>query len=85
MKRDDGYLKELLSDVSMDSLLLIDKKGRLRRVYCPFRVKSRVEFPRIKKGQVVMVEELAITTDLKDVYMIGQRPYYSIHFMVLLE
>ena len=85
MKKDDQYLKELLSQVSLDSVLLVDKRGRLRRVFCPFHVKSRVEFPLIKPGEIVMVEEIAITTELRDVYIIRQKPYYSVHFVILLE
>jgi len=85
MKSNDQYLKELLSQVSLDSVLLIDKRGRLRRVFCPFHVKSRVEFPKIKPGEIVMVEEIAISTELRDVYIIRQKPYYSVHFVILLE
>lgn len=71
--------------VSMDSILLIDKRGRIRRLFCPFQVKSIVELPEISLGKMVIVERLAITTDLNDVYYIRGKPYYSIHFIVILE
>ena len=85
MQKDDDYLRELLSQVSMESLLVIDKRGSLRRIYCPFKARSRVQFPCIQKGEIVVVEELAVTTSLKDVFIIGHRPYYSIYFAVLVE
>ena len=85
MKQDDQYLKALMSQISFDSLLVMDKQDNLRRVFCPFKAKSRVKFPEISKGEIVVVDQLAITTDLRDVYLIGQKPYYSIHFIVLIE
>ena len=36
--------------ISSDSILVIDKKGDIRRIYCPFKVICLVGFPDISKG-----------------------------------
>jgi hypothetical protein len=41
----EEYLRELLKWVSSDSLLVLDKLGKLRRVYVPFWVVSLIDFP----------------------------------------
>jgi hypothetical protein len=45
----EEYLKELLKWVSTDDMLVIDNKGTLRRLYCPFRAICLVTFPEIKQ------------------------------------
>ena len=79
----ETYLQRLLSQVPMDSILVIDHRGNIRRIYCPFRVRSMAEFPAIRHGEIVFVEKIGITTNLKDVYFISRKPYYSIYFIVL--
>lgn len=41
----DEYLRELLRWVSAFDMLVIDKRGNLRRIYCPFKVVCLVTFP----------------------------------------
>jgi hypothetical protein len=37
------------------SLLIINKSGKLRRVFCPFKVKALEETPFIGKGKIAYV------------------------------
>jgi hypothetical protein len=81
----ENYLKELLKWVSSDSILVIDKSGKLRRVYVPFWVVSLVDFPDIAKDQIVPVDAIKLTVEVKEVYVIKGTAYYIIYFKIVLE
>jgi len=81
----EEILKELLKWVSSDSLLVIDKSGKLRRVYVPFRVISLVDFPDITKGEKVPVDAIKLTVEVKEMYLIKGTAYYIIYFKIILE
>lgn len=80
----EEYLKELLNWVSSDSLLVIDKKGLLRRIYCPFWVVCLVDFPDIKQGDRVSVETVKLTVEVKEVYIIRGTAYYILYFKITI-
>ena len=81
----DKYLQELLKWVSSDSLLVIDKSGNIRRIYCPFKVICLVNFPAIMKGQKVSVEAVKLTVEIREVYIIKGTAYHIAFFMITLE
>jgi hypothetical protein len=81
----EEYLKELLKWVSSDNLLVIDKSGKLRRVYVPFWVVSLVDFPDISKDQIVPVDAVKLTVEVKEVYVIKGTAYYIIYFKIVLD
>jgi len=84
MSREE-YLKELLKWVSSDSILVIDKSGKLRRVYVPFWIVSLVDFPDITKEEKVPVDAIKLTVEIKEVYVIRGVHYYIIYFKIILE
>jgi len=85
MVMDNGdYLKELLKWVSSDSILVIDQKGALRRIYCPFEAICIAVFPDINRGEKVAVEAVKITVTLKEVYIIKGKAYFIIFFRIIL-
>jgi hypothetical protein len=81
----EEYLKELLKWVSSDSLLVIDKQGLLRRIYCPFKAVCLVTFPDIKQGESVPVDAIKLTVEVKEVFIIKGTAYYIIYFKIILE
>ena len=81
----EQYLKELLKWISPDSLLVIDNKGLLRRIYCPFKVICLVTFPEIKEGEKVNVDAVKLTVEVKEVFLIKGVAYYIIYFKILLD
>ena len=83
MSREE-YLKDLLNWVSSDNLLVIDKSGKLRRVYVPFWVLSLVDFPDITKGQTVPVDAVKLTVEVKEVYIIKGVAYFIVFFKIIL-
>jgi hypothetical protein len=80
----EEYLKELLKWISTDDLLVIDKSGRLRRIYCPFRVVCLVDFPDIKQGEKASVDAIKLTIEVKEVYIIKGTAYYIIYFKIIM-
>ena len=79
----EEYLRELLKWVSTDSIWVIDKKGHLRRIYCPFRVICLVNFPDITQGERVAVDAIKLTVEVKEVYIIRGVAYYIVYFKIL--
>jgi hypothetical protein len=85
MSREEKYLKELLKWVTSESLLVIDEKGLLRRIYCPFKAICLVTFPEIKQGEKVSVDAVKLTVEIKEVFVIKGVAYYIIYFKIILE
>jgi len=81
----EEYLKELLKWISSDSLLVIDRKGDVRRIWCPFKVVCLVNFPDISQGEKVAVEAIKLTVEIKEVYIIRGTAYHIVYFMITLE
>jgi len=81
----EEILKELLKWVSSDSLLVIDKSSKLRRIYVPFWVVSLVDFPDIAKDQIVPVDAVKLTVEVREVYVIKGTAYYILYFKIVLE
>ena len=80
----EKYLQELLKWVSSDSLLVLDDKGNLRRLYCPFKVICLVNFPDINKGDKVSVDAIKLTVEVREVYIIKGMAYYIAYFWITL-
>jgi hypothetical protein len=81
----EEYIKELLRWVSSESLLVIDQKGQIRRLFCPFKVICLVDFPDIAKGEKVAVSAVKMTFQVKEVYIINGVPYFIIYFKIIIE
>jgi hypothetical protein len=81
----EQYLQELLKWISSDSMLVIDEKGDLRRIYTPFKAICLVTFPDIKEGERVDVDAVKLTVEIKEVFIIKGTAYYIIFFNIILE
>lgn len=84
MSKED-YLKELLRWVSTDDMLVIDKRGTLRRIYVPFKAVCLVTFPEICQGEKVSVEAVKLTVEIKEVFIIKGIPYFIIYFKIIVD
>ena len=80
----EEILKKLLKWVSSDSLLVIDKKGALRRIYCPFKAICLVRFPDIDEGDQVSVDAVKLTVEIKEVFIIKGIAYYILYFKIII-
>ena len=62
MDKNEKYIRELFKLVGTDSILIIDRQGKLARLYCPFEVIVTGILPDLKVGDIVWVE--AVKNDL---------------------
>jgi hypothetical protein len=77
------YILELFKIVSTDSILVINSKGILKRLYCPFRVVAIVDSPpHIIVGAFYMVEAVKMTLELKEVFIISGKGYFIWYFKI---
>ncbi len=81
----EKYIRELLKWVDETSILVIDGKGLLRRIYCPFKAVCLVSFPDIPEGEKVAVEAVKLTLSVREVYIIRGRAYFIVYFRILPE
>jgi len=81
----EEYLNELLRWVSSDSILVIDKNGLLRRIYCPFKAVCLVTFPEIRQGEKVSVDSVKLTVEVKEVFVVRGTAYYIIYFNIIID
>ncbi len=82
-ERNREYILELFKIVSTSSILIIDSKGILKRLYCPFKVVAIVDSPpQIVVGAFYMVEAVKMTLELKEVYIIEGKGYFIWYFKI---
>ena len=70
------YILELFKIVSTNSILVVNYKGKVKRLYCPFIVICKVDVPPLQKGYKYAVDEVKITLKLEDVFIINGRAYF---------
>ena len=77
------YILELYKIVSTASVLVVDSKGNLRRLYCPFQVVAMVDSPpHIVVGAFYLVDAVKMTLELKEVYIIDGKGYFIWYFKI---
>ena len=81
----DKELSELLKYSSPKELYIITWNNLLKLLFCPFKVKVLNNVGQLIEGQIVFVEEVKVTNDLKTVYIINGVAYYYFHFDILFE
>ena len=73
-------LSELLKYSNSKELFIVNYNNLLKKLLCPFQVKVLHDIQNLKKGQIVLVEAVKITMQLKTVYEIKGKAYYYHHF-----
>ncbi|RTY96066.1 hypothetical protein FNW07_02595 [Flavobacterium sp. GT3R68] len=56
--------------------------GVLIRLFCPFSVKVLRDIGVLESGQIVLVDEIKVTLELKTVYIINNAAYFYFHFNI---
>ena len=79
------YIIEMFKIVGTDSLLIITPMGRLRRLYCPFKVVCKVDVSSLIKGQEYAVNAIKMTLKLEDVFIIEGKAYHVWCFTIIGE
>jgi hypothetical protein len=83
-ERNREYILELFKIVSPTSILVVDKKGKVSRLHCPFRVIAIIDIPPdIAEGKFYMVDFVKMTLELKEVYVIRGKGYFIWYFKIM--
>ena len=83
MNANREFILELFKIVNTTSILVIDNKGNLKRLHCPFKVVAIVELPpQIIAGAFYMVDAVKMTLELKEVYIIQGKGYFIWYFKI---
>lgn len=83
-ERNREYILELFKIVSTSSILVIDNKGNLKRLHCPFKVVAVVSSPpQIIVGEIYYVDSLKMTLELREVYIIEGKAYFIWYFKIM--
>lgn len=77
-------LAELLKYSSPREIYVITYNNILKRLFCPFRVKVLQDIGALKRGHIVLVNEVKVTLELKTVFMINGQAYYYYHFDIIV-
>lgn len=81
----ERQLSELLQYSSPNELYIITWNNLLKLLFTPFKVLVIEDIASLSKGEVVWVEQVKITRELKTVYIIQGRAYYYHHFEILTD
>jgi len=78
------YLEEISKFCDPLSILVLDENARLIRIYCPFPVAVLQSVGNLDKGDIVYVQAVKLTLELRDVFIINGRAYYLFYFRILM-
>jgi len=76
--------EELNRLVSPESILIVDFKGVLWRLKCPFKVMCIYVSFELVEGVIYMVQAVAISEDEIMMYFIKGKPYHYYQFIIQL-
>ena len=82
---DKNELAEQLKFSSSEWLYVVAWNNLLKQLFCPFRVLVMTDIGPLKKGQIVWVEAVKVTMELKTVFVIDGSAYYYYYFDILID
>ena len=77
-------LAELLKYSSSSSILVVTYNNKLIELFCPFHVLGKYKINLIKKNTLYTVSRIKLSSNLKIVFVINDKPYHYYHFDILL-
>ena len=78
-------LGEQLKYSSSQWLYVVTWNNLLKQLFTPFRVSVLKPIGNLNKGQIVWVEQVKVTMELKTVFVIEGSAYYYYHFDILID
>ena len=66
-----------------NSILLVNKNGIIRKLYCPFQVKAIKDYETFSKDAVLWVDQVASNEKNQLVYWIMQKAYIHKQFEII--
>ena len=77
------YIEEIFRYCKTDSILVINNRGVLQRLQCPFEVVVISDVGELQKGLICLVSAVKLDLSLIDVYIIRNKAYYFFNFRIL--
>ncbi|WP_019669918.1 hypothetical protein [Eudoraea adriatica] len=74
-----------LSHSSSKWIYVITWDNLLKQLFTPFRVSVLKPVGSLNKGQIVWVDQVKVTMDLKTVFVIEGCAYFHFHFDILID
>jgi len=81
----ENELAELLKYSSPKELYIVAWNNLLLVLYCPFKVAVLTDIGELQRGEMVFVDEVRITPELKTVFVIKNKAYYYFYFEFVIE
>lgn len=78
-----NQLADILKYCSPKVLYVITWNNLFKKLFCPFKVRVLNPVGGLKKGEIVWVEEIKVTPELKTIYVIRGQAYYYHHFDII--
>ena len=79
-----NQLAELLKYCSPKIIYVVTWNNLLKKVFCPFQVLVLSDVGELAKDEIVWVEQVKVTPELKTIYIIKGSAYYYYHFDILV-
>ncbi|WP_298883673.1 hypothetical protein [uncultured Polaribacter sp.] len=78
-------LAEELSYSSSDSIYVVTWDNALKQVFTPFKTVVLTNIGLLLKGEIVSVDQVKVTLQLKIVFIVEGRAYYHFHFGFIID
>jgi len=79
------YIEETFRICRTDNLLVVTKKGEIKRIYCPFWALVIRDVPGLQKGDVELVSAIKMNLELIDIYIVKDKAYYYFNFSLWIQ
>ena len=77
-------LADVLKYSSPDQILIINTFNQVQKIICPFEVMALCDIGSLQKWQIVLVQEVKVTRDIKTVFIINGQAYHYYYFEILV-
>ena len=77
-------LAETLKYTSPTVIYIVTWNNLLKKVFCPFQVLVNLNVGELKKGDLVIVEQVKVNLQLKTIYIIKGQAYYYYYFDIIV-
>lgn len=75
---------ELLKYSSPKSILVVKGRNEVIELKCPFNVELKYDVGDLKKGEIVEVDLVKLSTNMVTVFIIEDDAYYYYHFNIMV-
>jgi hypothetical protein len=82
---DINELAKVLMYCSSDSIYVVTWDNLLKQVFTPFKTVVLSDVGQLSKGEIVWVEQVKVTIQLKTVFIVDSKAYYHFHFGCILD